>query len=152
MKPTKADDAKKKEECFDDETKMAAGKAEDVADDNGGGSTTPKAPIGSASPEGAVVAGETVRLISSEGTHLDVPLNIVKECEVLERMLSSSFMESKTRELSLPNIRYRILCKAVDYLKRRRQWREGGGAPLEFEIDDDIAVELLIAADFLGMK
>lgn len=93
-----------------------------------------------------------MRLISSEGKYLDVPLHIAKECELLERILSGTCAESQNRELSLPNIRHRTLCKAVDYLRRRCQWREGGGAPLEFEVDDDIAVDLLIAADYLGMK
>ncbi|KAL8450429.1 hypothetical protein Emed_002517 [Eimeria media] len=95
---------------------------------------------------------ESVRLISSEGKSLDVPLHIAKECELLARMLSGGFSESRTRELSLPNIRHRTLCKIVEYLKRRCQWKEGGGAPLEFEVDDEAAVDLLIAADFLGMK
>ncbi|KAL8447780.1 hypothetical protein Emag_004188 [Eimeria magna] len=100
----------------------------------------------------SLVSEETVRLISSDGKPLDVPLHIAKECELLARMLAGNFSESRTRELSLPNIRHRTLCKIVDYLKRRCQWREGGGAPLEFEVDDDAALDLLIAADFLGMK
>ncbi|KAL8430315.1 hypothetical protein ACSSS7_005983 [Eimeria intestinalis] len=98
------------------------------------------------------VTEETVRLISSEGTPLDVPLHIAKECELLARMMEGGFSESRTRELTLPSIRHRTLCKIVDYLKRRCQWKEGGGAPLEFEVDDDAALDLLIAADFLGMK
>ncbi|KAL8274082.1 hypothetical protein Esti_001924 [Eimeria stiedai] len=101
---------------------------------------------------GSHASEETVRLISSEGKPLDVPLHVAKECELLARMLAGNFSESRTHELSLPNIRHRTLCKIVDYLKRRCQWREGGGAPLEFEVDDDAALDLLIAADFLGMN
>ncbi|KAL8432428.1 hypothetical protein Efla_000205 [Eimeria flavescens] len=97
-------------------------------------------------------SNETVRLVSSEGKYLDVPVHIAKECELLERMLSGSFAEGRTREISLPNITYRTLCKVIDYLLRRCQWREGGGAPLEFEVDDEAAIDLLIAADYLGMK
>ncbi|OEH76764.1 uncharacterized protein LOC34623276 [Cyclospora cayetanensis] len=96
--------------------------------------------------------GEVVRLISAEGRPVEVPVRVARECEFLERMLSGSFTESRTRELSLPNIRYRALSKVVEYLRRRAQWREGGGVPLEFEMDDDIAVDLLIAADYLGLK
>ncbi|CDI80317.1 elongin c, putative [Eimeria acervulina] len=97
-------------------------------------------------------AAETVRLISMEGKAIDVPLHIAEECELLKRMLSGTFTESRSRELQLQNIRYNILCKAVEYLRRRHQWREEGGAPLEFEIEPEIAVDLLIAADYLGMK
>lgn len=98
------------------------------------------------------VTDETVRLISSEGKYLDVPLRIAKECELIDRILSGGFAESRKRELNLPSIRYRTLCKVVEYLRRKCQWREGGATPLEFEVEDDIAIDLLIAADFLGMK
>ncbi|CDJ69586.1 elongin c, putative [Eimeria necatrix] len=116
------------------------------------GKSPPRKQTPAAAAAAAAAAEDVVHLISSEGKRVDVPLNIAKECEFLERMLAGNFTESKTRELNLPNIRYNILCKAVEYLKRRYQWREEGGAPLEFEIEPEIAVDLLIAADYLGMK
>ncbi|CDJ60487.1 elongin c, putative [Eimeria maxima] len=100
----------------------------------------------------SVAGEETVRLISSEGKALEVPVHIAEECELLKRLLSGSFAESKTRVFQLQNIRHNVLCKAIEYLRRRHQWREDGGAPLEFEIETEMAVDLLIAADYLGMK
>ena len=156
MMLTKNTECKEGKECPSDPPPSAVNAPDGAVSCNRKASASPSVPVDCSNGEGehyqGDVAEETVRLISSEGKHVDVPLRIAKECELLDRMLSGDFAESRTRELTLPDIRYRTLCKVVDYLRRRCHWRDGGGAPLEFEVDDDIAVDLLIAADYLGLK
>ncbi|EPR59829.1 putative elongin C [Toxoplasma gondii RUB] len=99
----------------------------------------------------------TLKLIGSEDTAIVVELEVAEECPMFRRMLASAedgaalYREGKTRELRFPSIRHRVLQKIVDYLRFRRQWNLEGGHNGAFQVESDIALELMLAANFLGL-
>lgn len=98
-----------------------------------------------------------VQLIGAEGKSLLVEREIAEECELFRKMLSTDlggqcmYSEGVTGEIKLPSLRHRILQKVVDYLRFRKEWNQQGGKNAEFQVESDIALELMLAANYLGL-
>lgn len=99
-----------------------------------------------------------VKLICAEGTAIVVEREVATECDLFRRMLSTGeqgetkFTEGRIAAINLPMIRRRILEKTVEYLQFRRNWYRDGGHSGMFQVESDIALELLFAANYLGLS
>ncbi|PHJ21947.1 elongin c [Cystoisospora suis] len=105
----------------------------------------------------AEASKQFVQLVGAEGKPLLVEREIAEECELFRKMLSTDlggkcmYSEGVTGEIKLPSLRHRILQKVVDYLRFRKAWNEEGGRNAEFQVESDIALELMLAANYLGL-
>lgn len=99
-----------------------------------------------------------VKLICAEGTAIFVDREVAAECDLFRRMLATSeqgkpgFREGRKAEINLPTIRRRILEKTIEYLQFRHNWYRDGGHSGMFQVESDIALELLFAANYLGLS
>ncbi|PFH32009.1 hypothetical protein BESB_019500 [Besnoitia besnoiti] len=111
----------------------------------------------SSAARGKVLHDGNVKLVGSEGVPIVVETEVAEQCAMFRRMLAADeegnalYKEGRVRELKFPSIRTRILQKVVDYLTYRRQWNLDGGHNGEFQVESDIALELMLAANYLGL-
>lgn len=95
----------------------------------------------------------TVTLVSSEQEEIKVSREVAVVSSTLRTMLEGPFKEKNGR-IELPSIDSRVLQKVVEYLEYNQQYkdadREVEDVP-EFEIPTEMALELLLAADYLDI-
>lgn len=95
----------------------------------------------------------TVTLVSSEQEEIQVSREVAVVSSTLRTMLEGPFKEKNGR-IELPSIDSRVLQKVVEYLEYNQQYkdadREVEDVP-EFEIPTEMALELLLAADYLDI-
>mmetsp|Transcript_16630 Transcript_16630/g.30130 ORF Transcript_16630/g.30130 Transcript_16630/m.30130 type:complete len:114 (-) Transcript_16630:30-371(-) len=89
-----------------------------------------------------------VKLISKEGHEFYVDRKCAMISGTIKAMLSGGFMESKG-EIRFAEIRGAILEKVIQYVYYKVRYSKGNVAPPEFEIEPEIALELLMAANYL---
>lgn len=96
---------------------------------------------------------ETVTLISNDQNEIQISREAALVSSTLKAMLEGPFKESAGR-IELPTFDSRVLQKVVEYLEYNLQYRDADGeiedVP-EFEIPTEMALELLLAADYLGV-
>eukprot|EP00617_Octactis_speculum_P019487 CAMPEP_0185746516 /NCGR_PEP_ID=MMETSP1174-20130828/5100_1 /TAXON_ID=35687 /ORGANISM="Dictyocha speculum, Strain CCMP1381" /LENGTH=104 /DNA_ID=CAMNT_0028421265 /DNA_START=31 /DNA_END=345 /DNA_ORIENTATION=- len=89
-----------------------------------------------------------VTFISKEGHEFIVDRKCAMISGTVKAMLSGGFMESKGK-ISFAEIRGLILEKVIQYMYYKVRYSKGSIAPPEFEIEPEIALELLMASNYL---
>lgn len=97
------------------------------------------------------VEDQKIKLISSDGMVFEVTEAEAKVSNTLRAMLESNFLESKSREIKLSEIKGKVLEKVVEYLKYKikYEFEENNDKIPTFPIEDNLAVELVYAANYL---
>ncbi|KAF8818373.1 hypothetical protein IE077_000296 [Cardiosporidium cionae] len=95
---------------------------------------------------------EEIELISTEGICICIKREVAKQCECIDAMLRAhDCREASLRRVNFPTLSHRVLKKVVEYLHYKFQQSTSTDAPREFYIEDEILLELLIAADYLDV-
>lgn len=89
-----------------------------------------------------------VRLVSNDGHTFVVSKDVASVSGTLQNMLSDTFEEGQTNTIKLHDIDGTVLEKVVEYLYYNRKWTDSVDVP-EFAVPTEMALELLVAADFL---
>lgn len=93
-----------------------------------------------------------VKLMSGDGFKFIISKEAAQVSGTLNNMLSSSFSEGINGEIKLPEIDGVVLAKVVEYLYynlNNRDVSNSTGEISEFNIPTEMALEVLVAADFL---
>ncbi|GCF00500.1 elongin C [Zygosaccharomyces mellis] len=95
----------------------------------------------------------TVTLVSSDNMEYSISKEVAMVSPTLRVMLEGPFKE-KSGRVELPGIEGNVLAKVVDYLQYNLQYKfankDQEDIP-EFEIPTEMALELLLAADYLNV-
>lgn len=95
----------------------------------------------------------TVTLVSSDQDEITISREAASISPTLKAMLEGPFVE-KSGRIELPTIESRILQKVAEYLEYNLRYadadRDVEEVP-EFEIPTEMALELLLAADYLNV-
>lgn len=104
------------------------------------------------SEEENVSHSKYVKLVSSDGFEFVVLREVAIISPTLASMLDEKFefRESKLNRISLPEIDSVLLQKVVDYFYYHYKYKNSDTVP-EFEIPTEMALELLVAADYLNL-
>eukprot|EP00922_Rhytidocystis_sp_ex-Travisia-forbesii_P057946 GHVS01085733.1.p1 GENE.GHVS01085733.1~~GHVS01085733.1.p1 ORF type:complete len:110 (+),score=14.76 GHVS01085733.1:52-381(+) len=95
---------------------------------------------------------ETVKVISSEGTEFIISKSVAFECHVIKNMCEGShFVEGRNKEVRFSNINASLLEKVIEYLKYKHTYEQGSTTLPEFPIPSDMALDLLLTANYLGI-
>ncbi|TPX51658.1 hypothetical protein SeMB42_g01838 [Synchytrium endobioticum] len=96
---------------------------------------------------------ETVKLISSDGFEFIIERKCALASGTLKNMLSSpgQFTESIQNEIRLRDMKAIIVEKVCKYLYYKVQYSSATSDIPNFPIEHEIALELLMAADFLDV-
>merc|ERR1712070_628274 len=95
---------------------------------------------------------EHVTIVSCEGHEFLMDRKIAFECEMIKKMFESSMKEGNEGKIVLSNITGRILEKVLEYLYYKYKYTDCQGPIPEFPIDDDVVLDLLIAANYLQLN
>lgn len=93
---------------------------------------------------------EYITLVSSDGFEFIIRKKAAMVSGTLKNMLSSTFRETEERKIKLQEMDGRLLGKVVEYLYYNLKYRGGDDIP-EFNIPTEMALELLVASDFLDV-
>lgn len=93
-----------------------------------------------------------VKLVSSDGFEYIILRELAMISPTLSSMLDENFefQESKLNRIVLQEIDSFLLEKVVDYLYYNRKYSDQDDVP-DFDIPTEMALELLVAADFLNI-
>jgi hypothetical protein len=89
-----------------------------------------------------------VKLISAEGHEFFVDRRCALVSGTIKQMLSGQFAESRG-EVKFPEIPAVILEKVIQYLYYKVRFTNGTMRVPEFEIEPELSLELLMAANYL---
>ena len=89
-----------------------------------------------------------VKLISAEGHEFFVDRQCAQTSGTIKAMLSGSFTES-SGEIKFPEILTPILEKVIQYFYYKASYKNSQVRIPEFAIEPEVALELLMAANFL---
>ncbi|CAH00680.1 elongin C [Kluyveromyces lactis] len=95
---------------------------------------------------------EEISLVSSTGDSRTVNRDVAMQSPTLKRMLESSFIESQGT-IKLEEFDTRILDKVIEYMEYSYKYKDADDdveVP-EFNVSPDISLDLLLAADYLGI-
>lgn len=96
-----------------------------------------------------------ITLVSSQGDEFVVEYDLLRASGVLKRLFASSeaadFEEQRSKVVKLRDISTTILRKIIDYCEYKRAHEHSSKAPPRFQIDEEDAIELLMAANFLDI-
>ncbi|BAO41689.1 Elongin-C [Kluyveromyces marxianus] len=95
---------------------------------------------------------DEVSLVSGTGDVRVVKREIAMQSETLKRMLESSFLESQGT-IKLAEFDTKILDKVIEYMEYAYKYKDADEdieVP-EFEVSPEISLDLLLAADYLGI-
>jgi transcription elongation factor B subunit 1 len=73
----------------------------------------------------------------------------IKGSKTMQAMLEGNFRESEDNVIRFPDIHGPILEKVIQYLYYKERHRRSTGKIPEFEIEPEIALELLVASNYL---
>ncbi|ODV97667.1 hypothetical protein PACTADRAFT_37699 [Pachysolen tannophilus NRRL Y-2460] len=93
-----------------------------------------------------------VKLISSDGYQFIVKREACLISGTLKNILNTSFKESETNTVKLYELDAILLSKIIEYLYYNLKYRDELTNIPEFDIPTEMALELLVAADFLDSK
>ncbi|KAJ6251645.1 elongin-c [Anaeramoeba flamelloides] len=96
---------------------------------------------------------EIVTLVSNDEKKFELSKDLVLLSGTLKAMLTGhgSFREKQTGVIQLKNIRGEVLKYVVEYLKYKKQYQNSKKEIPQFDIPTEIALELLMAANFLEL-
>jgi len=92
---------------------------------------------------------DTVKLISSDKHEFILDYKCAMVSNTLRSMLSGSFSEGVSKEVDFKEITAPILEKVVQYFYYKTKYSDSAAENPEFPIAPEIALELLMAANFL---
>jgi transcription elongation factor B subunit 1 len=93
-------------------------------------------------------ASSYITLVSGDGFRFCISKEAASISGTLKNMLSETFEEGTTRTVQLPDIDGAVMEKVVEYLYYNAKYRDSVDVP-EFSVPTEMALELLVAADFL---
>lgn len=93
---------------------------------------------------------EYITLVSSDGFEFVISKSAAMVSGTLKNMLSSTFRETEERKIRLQEMDARLLNKVVEYLYYNIKYKDSVDVP-EFDIPTEMALELLVASDFLDV-
>jgi len=92
-----------------------------------------------------------VKLISATGTEVYCERSVaIAGSETMAAMLTSTMREAEENVIRFPDISGPILEKVVQYMYYKNQHSNSTGRLPEFDIKPEIALELLVAANYLN--
>eukprot|EP00561_Arcocellulus_cornucervis_P000760 CAMPEP_0185813652 /NCGR_PEP_ID=MMETSP1322-20130828/12057_1 /TAXON_ID=265543 /ORGANISM="Minutocellus polymorphus, Strain RCC2270" /LENGTH=101 /DNA_ID=CAMNT_0028510333 /DNA_START=71 /DNA_END=376 /DNA_ORIENTATION=- len=92
-----------------------------------------------------------VKLISATGTEVHCERAVaISASATMAAMLTSSMREAEENVVRLPDISGPILEKVVQYMYYKHESSSSTGRLPEFPIEPEIALELLVAANYLN--
>ncbi|KAJ3443442.1 elongin-c [Anaeramoeba flamelloides] len=96
---------------------------------------------------------EIVTLVSNDEKKFELSKDLVLLSGTLKAMLTGhgSFREKQTGIIQLKNIRGEVLKYVVEYLKYKKKHQDSNKEIPQFHIPTEIALELLMAANFLEL-
>jgi len=94
------------------------------------------------------VASQYVKLVSAEGHEFIIDRKCAMSSGTIKAMLEGSFSEN-CGEIKFPEISTPILEKVVQYVYYKMRYTNSHVRVPEFEIEPEIALELLMAANYL---
>lgn len=93
----------------------------------------------------------TATLISQDGDERNIPFDLIRLSPTLSAMFDGPFSGS-SGSVKLDGIETRVLDKLIEYLEyKKRRNVAGEEFDEEFEIPTEMSLELLLAADYLGV-
>lgn len=95
---------------------------------------------------------DSIVLVSADNVEFQISKETAFVSSTLRAMLVSPFLESNGK-IAFPEIESKVLEKVIEYLEYNLQYRdaeENAEIP-EFEIPTEMSLELLLAADYLGV-
>lgn len=99
------------------------------------------------------MAENTVLLISKDNVEHSVPRDAAMLSSTLRSMLDGPFKE-KDGHINLPEMSSEVVQKIVEYLEYNLKYKDADpnkeDIP-EFDVPTDMSLELLLAADYLGI-
>ncbi|EQC27571.1 transcription elongation factor B, polypeptide 1 [Saprolegnia diclina VS20] len=96
----------------------------------------------------AAPPSEYVKLISAEGHEFYVARKCALVSGTIKAMLSGHFSESKG-EVRFPDIGAPILEKVIQYMYYKKRYSNSNARIPDFAIEPEMALELLMAANYL---
>mmetsp|Transcript_31644 Transcript_31644/g.94671 ORF Transcript_31644/g.94671 Transcript_31644/m.94671 type:complete len:104 (-) Transcript_31644:507-818(-) len=92
-----------------------------------------------------------VKLISAEGNEIFLEKRVaIAGSETMKAMLEGQFKESEQNLIRFPDIAGHILEKVVRYMHYKVKYSNATGRIPEFPIEPEIALELLVASNYLN--
>ncbi|GME94862.1 hypothetical protein B5S28_g104 [[Candida] boidinii] len=91
-----------------------------------------------------------ITLVSNDGFSYVVTKDAANVSGTLKGMLSTPFQESETNKIVLHELDSILLEKVIEYLYYNLKYSNQVDVP-EFDIPTEMALELLVAADFLDV-
>lgn len=89
-----------------------------------------------------------VKIVSAEGHEFVINREIAMSSGTIRAMLEGSFSE-KSGEINFPEISTQILEKVIQYFYYKMRYTNSHVRVPEFKIEPEIALELLMAANYL---
>lgn len=98
---------------------------------------------------------EKVVLIASDNSRYEIPLEAAKLSPTLKVMVESPFKEGQEKVIELHDIDPAVVKKLIEYLEYNLKYKNVEGLigldiP-EFDVPSEMSLELLLAADYLGI-
>ena len=99
-----------------------------------------------------------VKLISVDGHEFFADEKILMQCDVLCRMLEQgNFQEGASKIISFKEDKYcnitgKLMEKVIEYLYFKHKYTDSVEPIPEFPIDDDVVLDLLPVANYLGLN
>ena len=97
---------------------------------------------------GMAEAGDYVTLVSAEGFQFVVERRCANVSGTIRTTLSGTYTESKDNQISFPEISTHVLEKVIEYFHYKVRYSHSSEMP-EFKVEPEIALELLMASNFL---
>jgi transcription elongation factor B subunit 1 len=94
-----------------------------------------------------------VTLIAKDGEQFHISRDAALVSGLLRALFSGDveFAETESRQIDFPNIRGPVLKRVVEYMHHNLVWRNLLDCAPRFPIEDEILVEVLVAADYLNI-
>lgn len=89
-------------------------------------------------------------LVSQDGFEFTIPEEAAMLSALLAPMITNEFQEHKSRRAELENIDGHILERVCEYLCYSLKYKDQGDVP-DFDVPAELALELLVAADYLDV-
>eukprot|EP00816_Leptocylindrus_hargravesii_P008344 CAMPEP_0196811740 /NCGR_PEP_ID=MMETSP1362-20130617/20033_1 /TAXON_ID=163516 /ORGANISM="Leptocylindrus danicus, Strain CCMP1856" /LENGTH=102 /DNA_ID=CAMNT_0042187119 /DNA_START=43 /DNA_END=351 /DNA_ORIENTATION=+ len=90
-----------------------------------------------------------VKLVSASGHEIFLLRSIAMSSVTIKAMLEGPFAESQESKITFPDINTQILEKVVEYLHYKVKYTDSTTRIPDFVIEPEIALELLVAANYL---
>jgi len=97
----------------------------------------------------AAETSKYIKLVSKDGHEFIVDRKCANSSGTIKAMLEGSFSETRTGEIKFPEIDTAILEKVIQYFHYKMRYTNSHVRVPEFHIEPEIALELLMAANYL---